>query len=151
MDPVKIAFEQRVHVLPLDQILPSKMLSAAVIDSPKYKRIAASVAEVGLVEPLVVAQVRSGNAHPLLDGHVRLSILKELGVETARCVVSSDDESFTYNKRVNRLPPIRIHGRAKITLQRLSDSFAPLATVVALKPRSDAPGRMLLTAALNQK
>ncbi|WP_295224941.1 plasmid partitioning protein RepB C-terminal domain-containing protein [uncultured Brevundimonas sp.] len=109
MDPVKIAFEQRVHVLPLDQILPSKMLSAAVIESPKYKRIAASVAEVGLVEPLVVAQVRSGNAHPLLDGHVRLSVLKELGVETARCVVSSDDESFTYNKRVNRLATIQEH------------------------------------------
>ena len=109
MVAVKIAFEQRVRLLPLDQILPSKMLSAAVIDSAKYKRIAASVAEVGLVEPLVVAQVRSGNAHPLLDGHVRLSILKELGVETARCVVSSDDESFTYNKRVNRLATIQEH------------------------------------------
>ena len=58
MVAVKIAFEQRVRLLPLDQILPSKMLSAAVIDSAKYKRIAASVAEVGLVEPLVAGQVR---------------------------------------------------------------------------------------------
>jgi ParB-like chromosome segregation protein Spo0J len=109
MEKVKIAFEQRVRVLPLEQILPSKMLSAAVIDSAKYKRIAASVAEVGLVEALVVAQIRSGNAYPLLDGHVRLSILRELGAESARCVVSSDDESFTYNKRVNRLATIQEH------------------------------------------
>lgn len=109
IETIKIAFEQRVRVLPLEQILPSKMLSAAVIDSAKYKRIAASVGEVGLVEPLVVARIRSGNAYPLLDGHVRLSILRELGVATARCVVSSDDESFTYNKRVNRLATIQEH------------------------------------------
>lgn len=109
MDTVKIAFEQRVRVLPLEQILPSKMLSAAVIATAKYKRISASVAEVGLVEALVVAQGRSDNGYPLLDGHVRLSILKELGVETARCVVSSDDEAFTYNKRVNRLATIQEH------------------------------------------
>lgn len=109
MDPVKIAFEQRVRVIPLDQILPSKMLSASIIESVKYKRIAASLAEVGLVEPLVIAHARSGDAYPLLDGHVRLSIMKDQGVETARCVVSSDDEAFTYNKRVNRLATIQEH------------------------------------------
>ncbi|WP_248118583.1 plasmid partitioning protein RepB C-terminal domain-containing protein [Brevundimonas sp. EYE_349] len=109
MHAVKIAFEQRVRLLPLEQILPSKMLTASVIDSVKYRRIAASVAEVGLVEPLVVAQVKPGSTYTLLDGHVRLSILKEHGVERARCVVSSDDEAFTYNKRVNRLATIQEH------------------------------------------
>jgi ParB-like chromosome segregation protein Spo0J len=109
MHSVKIAFEQRVRILSVDQILPSKMLTASVIDSVKYRRIAASVAEVGLVEPLVVAQVKAGSAYTLLDGHVRLSILKEQGAEQARCVVSSDDEAFTYNKRVNRLATIQEH------------------------------------------
>lgn len=109
MDPVKIAFEPKVRIIPLDQILPSKMLSASIIESVKYKRIAASLAEVGLVEPLVIAHARSTNAFPLLDGHVRLSILKDQGVQTARCVVSSDDEAFTYNKRVNRLATIQEH------------------------------------------
>lgn len=109
MHSVKIAFEQRVRLLSVDQILPSKMLTASVIDSVKYRRIAASVAEVGLVEPLVVAQVKAGSTYTLLDGHVRLSILKEQGAERARCVVSSDDEAFTYNKRVNRLATIQEH------------------------------------------
>ena len=108
MHSVKIAFEQRVRILSVDQILPSKMLTASVIDSVKYRRIAASVAEVGLVEPLVVAQVKAGSTYTLLDGHVRLSILKEQGVDRARCVVSYDDEAFTYNKRVNRLATIDV-------------------------------------------
>ncbi|QDH74227.1 plasmid partitioning protein RepB C-terminal domain-containing protein [Brevundimonas sp. M20] len=109
MDRVKVAFEPTIRLLALDQILPSKMLSAAVIESAKYKRIAASLAEVGLVEPLVIGPMKVGDAYPLLDGHVRLSILKEQGVENARCLVSSDDEGFTYNKRVNRLATIQEH------------------------------------------
>lgn len=109
MDPVKIAFEPKVRIIPLDQILPSKMLSATIIGSAKYARIAASLAEVGLVEPLVIAHAKAGNAFPLLDGYVRLSILKDQGVSTARCVVSCDDEAFTYNKRVNRLATIQEH------------------------------------------
>lgn len=107
MTSIKIAFEPKVRIIPLDQILPSKMLSASIIESAKYKRIAASLTEVGLVEPLVVAHAK--DAFPLLDGHVRLSILKDQSVETARCVVSSDDEAFTYNKRVNRLATIQEH------------------------------------------
>jgi ParB-like chromosome segregation protein Spo0J len=109
MARVKISFERQVRAVPLDRILPSKMLSAAVIESAKYKRIAASVAEVGLVEPLVVADGRSSEAFTLLDGHVRLSILKERGASEARCIVAKDDEAFTYNKRVNRLATIQEH------------------------------------------
>jgi len=109
MDRVKVAFEPTIRLLALDQILPSKMLSAAVIESAKHKRIAASLAEVGLVEPLVIGPMKVGDACPFLDGHVRLSILKEQGVEAARCLVSSDYEGFTYNKRVNRLATIQEH------------------------------------------
>jgi len=108
MERVRIAFEARVRVLPLDKLLPSKVLPPAVLESVKYKRIAASVAEVGVVEPLVVA-ASSGDAFTLLDGHVRLSVLQARGEREARCVVAADDEAFTYNKRVNRLPPIQEH------------------------------------------
>lgn len=108
MENVHIAFEQRVHVVALDQILPSKMLTAAVAESAKYKRIAASLKEVGLVEPLVLSRIRGGG-FMLLDGHVRLSILKEQGALEARCLVADDDEAFTYNKRVNRLAVIQEH------------------------------------------
>ena len=40
----------------------------------------------------------------LLDGHVRLTILKATGqAESAKCLVATDDEGFTYNHKVNRL------------------------------------------------
>lgn len=109
MESVRIAFEQRVHLLPLEKVLPSKMLTAAVMDSAKYRRIAASVRQVGLVEPLVVAHIKGGGAYSLLDGHVRLSALKEQGATDARCIIADDDEAFTYNKRVNRLATIQEH------------------------------------------
>jgi hypothetical protein len=109
MESVRIAFEQRVHLLPLEKVLPSKMLTAAVMDSAKYRRIAASVRQVGLVEPLVVAHIKGGGAYSLLDGHVRLSALKEQGATEARCIIADDDEAFTYNKRVNRLATIQEH------------------------------------------
>ena len=105
----RIAFEPRVRLLSLEKLLPSKILPTTIIESAKYKRIAASVAEVGVVEPLVVAQAGAGGVYTLLDGHVRLSVLKAQGETDALCVVAADDEAFTYNKRVNRLAPIQEH------------------------------------------
>lgn len=36
-------------------------------------------------------------------------VLKELGEETVTCLVASDDEAFTYNKRISRLATIQEH------------------------------------------
>jgi hypothetical protein len=33
----------------------------------------------------------------------------QLGIETVECLVANDDETYTYNKRVNRLPPVQEH------------------------------------------
>ena len=45
----------------------------------------------------------------VLDGHIRLEALRALGAADASCVIADDDESFTYNKRVNRLATIQEH------------------------------------------
>ena len=45
----------------------------------------------------------------LLDGHLRLAALQDLGQTTVRCLIAEDDESFTYNKRVNRLATVQEH------------------------------------------
>jgi len=108
-DEVTIAFERRVYIVPLDQILPSRMLPAAQKESSKYKRIASSIAEVGLIEPLSVARAKASGSYLLLDGHLRLSALKDQGASEARCIIANDDEGFTYNKRVNRLAAIQEH------------------------------------------
>lgn len=115
--PVKIAFEQQVLQIPISKLLPTRTLPKGMHDSVKYRRIAASVAEVGLIEPISVARQRDGT-FLILDGHVRLDALRALGATEAACVVASDDESFTYNKRVNRLATIQEHYMIVRALER---------------------------------
>ncbi|MBN8807029.1 MAG: ParB N-terminal domain-containing protein [Sphingomonas sp.] len=107
-DLVKIAFERKILNLPIADLLPTKALPAGVRDTVKYRRIAASVQEVGLIEPLSIARQKNGS-YLLLDGHMRLDALRFLDAADAPCVVADDDESFTYNKRVNRLATIQEH------------------------------------------
>ncbi|MGA2538243.1 MAG: plasmid partitioning protein RepB C-terminal domain-containing protein [Terracidiphilus sp.] len=45
----------------------------------------------------------------LLDGHSRLDVLKTNGVLEVRCTFSTDDEAYTYNKKVNHSPPVAQH------------------------------------------
>jgi ParB-like chromosome segregation protein Spo0J len=108
-EDVRIGFERSVMVLDLADILPSKALPAAVKETVKYRRIAESVAQLGLIEPLVVARPAKGSPYLLLDGHVRFSALRDQGASQARCIIANDDESFTYNKRINRLATIQEH------------------------------------------
>jgi ParB-like chromosome segregation protein Spo0J len=75
---VRIAFEQQVLLLALDDILLSKMLAPRLKATAKYKRIVASVAQLGLIEPLSVARQKGGR-YLLLDGHVRFDALRAQG------------------------------------------------------------------------
>jgi hypothetical protein len=61
-----------------------------------------------VIEPLIVCPWPSGK-FLVLDGLVRLSILKEFGAAEADCLIATDDEAFTYNRRVNHLPPVQEH------------------------------------------
>src|SRR6201993_1892894 len=109
-EPVKMAFERQVVVVPLSDVLPTRRVPDTVKQTMRYKRIVASIAEVGIVEPLVVAR-RQDNTGPymLVDGHLRHAALAELGHSQAPCLIADDDEAFTYNKRVNRLATIQEH------------------------------------------
>jgi ParB-like chromosome segregation protein Spo0J len=115
--PIRIAFEQDVVTLPVEKLLPTKALPKASTKGVKYSRIAASISEVGIIEPLSVAK-QKGGSYLLLDGHVRLAALREQGVSEAPCIIAHDDESFTYNKRVNRLAVIQEHYMIVRALER---------------------------------
>jgi hypothetical protein len=115
-EPVKMAFERQVVVLPLSNILPMKRVPDTLKQAMRYKRIVASIAEIGIVEPLVVAR-RQDHTGPymLVDGHLRHAALSDLGNSEGPCLIADDDEAFTYNKRVNRLAtgddPRALHNR----------------------------------------
>lgn len=107
---VKQGFEKDCVLLRMDQLLPGKVLSKAIRSSRKYAQIMASVGEVGLVEPPVVARnPESTGFFFVLDGHLRIEVLKDLGHTEVECLVSTDDEAFTYNRQVNRLAAVQEH------------------------------------------
>lgn len=109
-DAVTCAFEDDCVRLPIASILPVRALRNAVKSSHKYRQIAASIREVGLVEPPVVARdPKQPGTFLLLDGHLRIEILKDLGETELECLVATDDEAFTYNKRISRLAAVQEH------------------------------------------
>lgn len=114
----RVAFEEAVVELPLDRLLPLRRLSANDARSKKYARIATSVREIGVIEPIVVAKADREGRHLLLDGHLRYHALLDLGCKTTACLISDDDEAFTYNKRVNRLATVQEHYMIKRALDR---------------------------------
>lgn len=108
--PVRLAFEEASLRIPLDAIMPLRFVSAAVKKSVKYGQIAASIAEVGIIEPPVVARdAADANRYHLLDGHLRVEIMRERSETEVVCLVATDDEAFTYNKRVSRIAIIQEH------------------------------------------
>ena len=107
---VKMAFEGEGLRIAIADIQPLKLVSEAIRKTPKYAQIAASIREVGIIEPPIVARDQSEpGKYLLLDGHLRIDVLKEMGETDVTCLISTDDEAFTYNKRVNRLAMIQEH------------------------------------------
>ena len=107
---VSLGFNPHGLVVSVANILPVKQLSPSLRAAQKYQQVLASVREIGIVEPLIVfpEQGKPGS-YFLLDGHVRLEALKQIGATLAPCLVSTDDEAYTYNKRVNRISTIQEH------------------------------------------
>ncbi|MCK3776678.1 chromosome partitioning protein ParB [Ensifer sesbaniae] len=87
-----------------------KQLTASVIKSVKYTQIAASIAEVGIIEPPVVIRDRGQpDLFHLLDGHIRLDVLAKRNETEVVCLVATEDEAYTYNRRISRLATIQEH------------------------------------------
>jgi ParB-like chromosome segregation protein Spo0J len=118
--PVKPAFQPEIIPIRITEIVPIKTVTAAYRKTDTYRRIAASMEHVGLIEPLVVFPTAKGN-YVLLDGHTRLDILTATGVPTANCLLATDNESYTYNRRVNYIPPIAQHHMILRALAHVSE------------------------------
>ncbi len=116
---VCLAFEQKLIWVALDRICPLYAVQKDTKETVKCIQISASIREIGLVEPLVVAQDRSEpDNYMLLDGHLRHAILLDMGEEYALCQISTDDEAFTYNKRISRLATIQEHKMILMAVRR---------------------------------
>ena len=103
-----IGFDLKTVLLPTSAITARAIPTEEVRKSRKYRQIAASIKHLGVVEPLVVSAAADGT-FLLLDGALRLDILKQRNEAEVRCILATDDEGYTYNKRVNQLSNIGEH------------------------------------------
>lgn len=107
---VKVGFERESRRISLVDIKPLHAVGQTIRQSQKFAQIATSIKEVGIIEPPVVVEDRDGpGKYLLLDGHLRIEILREMGVSDVVCLISTDDEAFTYNKRLSRLAIVQEH------------------------------------------
>lgn len=107
---IKLAFEPSSLRIRFDEIEPLRVLPPSIKNSVKYAQIAASVREIGIIEPPVVVRIPGrSDRYRLLDGHVRIEVLKERGDKDVVCLVATDDEAVTYNKRISRIVTVQEH------------------------------------------
>lgn len=110
MSEISLGFIPEPMTIPFERILPSRKAPEGLMNSRKFKQILSSIDAVGMIEPLTIHKAdKVSGLHLLLDGHIRLLALKELGFADAPCLIATDDESYTYNNRINRLSTIQEH------------------------------------------
>jgi ParB-like chromosome segregation protein Spo0J len=125
-----LGFDLHTRQVPLGQLLPSKKMPDAARGGRKYLQIVSSIRELGLIEPLSITQPDpSKPEYLLLDGHYRVLALRQLGVESAPCLLAKDDETYSYNHRINRLSTVQAHYMLKraidmgVSKERLARAF----------------------------
>ena len=100
-------YNELIHALEVtisvEKLLPLKIQDVGIKVTSKYKQIAASIREFGMIEPLIVrSHEDQDDTYVVLDGHRRLSVAKEMDEEAVDCfVVVPNNEALTYNQEVN--------------------------------------------------
>lgn len=141
-------FESGSVTVALDALVAMKPLRPDVKMSAKYRQIVTSIKAVGLVEPpVVIPAADQPGVYYLLDGHLRVEALRDLGETTVSCLVSRDDEAFTYNKRVNRLSAPQEHRMIARAIERgVSEARLAEALSAAAPSRNNCADRAHLGA-----
>ena len=108
--PISHAFESSTLRIPVSDITPLRKLRPAIRKSVKYRQIASSIDEVGIIEPpVVVPDPLENGKFRLLDGHIRIDILSRNATSEIVCLIATEDEAFTYNRRISRIAIIQEH------------------------------------------
>lgn len=140
---IKQGFQSELINLAIVELRPTKSLSVQIKRGRKYSQILSSIRAVGLIEPPVVVLSQKCREYLLLDGHLRIMALKELGEERVSCLVSIDDEGYTYNKYINRLSAVQEH---KMIVKALNAGVPEekLAKALNIEVRSLRSKKMML-------
>ncbi len=114
-----LGFELETYQIPIGDLQPSKRVAEGIITTRKFKQIVSSIEEIGLIEPLSIVRLgEDEDGFLLLDGHLRALALKQLTRSVAPCLIAVDDETYTYNHRINRLSTVQEHYMIRRAIDR---------------------------------
>ena len=114
-----LGFDLETYQIPIDDLMPCKKVPDGVMSTRKYRQIVSSIREIGIIEPISVLQPDpTQSEYILLDGHLRVLAFRELGRDTVPCLFAKDDETYTYNHRINRLSTIQEHYMIRRAIDR---------------------------------
>jgi len=143
-DKIEIGFESDLITVDINHLISTRLPNTAHKNKIKYQQILTSIQEIGIIEPPVVSPDKnSSGRYYILDGHLRIRALKDLNMPDVLCLVSNDDESFTYNKHINRLSTIQEHKMIVKAVER-GVSEEKIASVLNLDVRSIISKRKML-------
>jgi hypothetical protein len=116
---IALGFSLEARTVPLANLLPSRKIPEGLDISKKFKQIRSSIEEIGLIEPLsITPEIQKTGNYMVLDGHIRMIALRDLGQTEVQCLVAKDDEGYTYNSRINRLSTIQEHYMIRRAIDR---------------------------------
>ena len=105
---IRGAFEPETVSVELADLVPLRSIEPNVLKGKKFQQILSSVREIGVIEPPTVVRQEGGTGkYYLVHGYLRVQALRELEALSVVCLVATDDEVYTGNKRINRLAPIQ--------------------------------------------
>nr|MDN1406800.1 hypothetical protein [Escherichia coli] len=77
---IQIRFGDNFIYLETNKLIPSKELLENVKRSHKYHQIVTSIESLGIIEPIIVFYDKDKDVTKILDGHLRVEALKDLGI-----------------------------------------------------------------------
>ena len=110
---IKFCFNDKSVSFKLADLTYTKKLHTNFQISKKYTQINSTILAIGLVEPILVFIDRTDNSVKILDGHLRVEALKDLGEDKVNCLISTTYDTYTPNKKVNRITIIQIQRMLK--------------------------------------
>lgn len=82
---------------------PSKSIPINIKQSKKFLQIKKTLKTIGLIEPIIVYIDSKTSEIKIIDGHLRVEALKELGQKKVKCLISKIYDTYTPNNKVNRI------------------------------------------------
>lgn len=123
---INYCFENTSLTINIDRLQYSKALPQNFRQSNKYKLIMKTISIVGLIEPVIVFFDKAHESIKIVDGHLRVEALKELGENKVKCLISTVYDTYTPNSKVNRTTIIQEYKMiqkaidAGVTIEKLS-------------------------------